>query len=59
MATPCTFEMPARVSVLPPPFPFGKAVPPVPVLWDEDARERMIVERAMRPRSWERLAAAA
>lgn len=35
------------------PLPFGVTMS-LPETWDDDTRERMIVERAMRPRSWER-----
>ncbi len=35
-------------------LPLCEATMSLPEMWDDDARERMIVERAMRPRSWER-----
>lgn len=34
-------------------LPFGGVTMSLPEMWDDDMRERMIVERAMRPRSWE------
>lgn len=47
-------QLAAPRPVPPAPPPSGEATLSLPEAWDEDTRERMIVERAMRPRSWER-----
>ena len=50
MATQMMLATPPQPVLLPP----GDTTRSLPEMWDDDARERMIVERAMRPRSWER-----
>ena len=48
-----TMQLATPVPPRPAPPPLGDTTVSLTEAWDDDVRERMIVERAMRPRSWE------